>query len=71
MNNYSLKKAKALEQNIYNLIKLKKQSKMQSLLIYEDYNSLFQVFLKFNPQKVRFPKFRPSSLAKPCSLKNR
>jgi hypothetical protein len=52
MNNYSLKKGKALEQNIYNIIKLKKQAKMQSLLVYEDYNSMFQVFLKFHPQKV-------------------
>lgn len=54
MNNFALGKAKQVEENIYALIKLKKQFKIQSLLLYDDYDSLFQLFLKHNPQKVFF-----------------
>lgn len=58
VNNYTLKRPKNVEENIYALIKLKKKSNIQSALLYDDYNSLFQVFLKFNPQKVDFTLFR-------------
>lgn len=37
---------------MYGLIKLKKKNNYQTLLVYDDYNSLFQLFLKYNPQKV-------------------
>jgi hypothetical protein len=52
MNNFALGKAKQVEENLYALIKLKKQFKVQSILLYDDYDSLFQLFLKHNPQKV-------------------
>jgi hypothetical protein len=52
MNNYALKKTKAVEENIYALIKTKKKFNIQSILLYDDYDSLFQLFLEFNPQKV-------------------
>lgn len=55
---------KALEENIYGLIKMKKKYHVQSILLYDDYNSLFQAFLRYNPQKVRFSLFRPFYLEK-------
>ncbi len=48
-NNYALKRPKAVEENIYSLIKAKKKFNIQSVLLYDDYNSLFQAFLQFNP----------------------
>jgi hypothetical protein len=65
-NNFALGKAKEVEDNIYALIKLKKKFKVQSLLLYDDYDSLFQLFLKHNPQKVRKEVFRPSSSVALC-----
>ena len=55
MNNYALKRPKAVEENIYSLIKIKKRYNVQNILLYDDYDSLFQLFLQFNPQKV--PKY--------------
>jgi len=52
MNNFALKKSKAVEENLYSLIKLKKKSNLQSTLLYDDFNNLFQLHLAFNPQKV-------------------
>lgn len=46
-------KIKAAEDNIYNIIKMKKKYKTQSILVYDDYNTLFQLFLKYNPEKVK------------------
>lgn len=65
-NNFALGKAKEVEDNIYALIKLKKKFKVQNLLLYDDYDSLFQLFLKHNPQKVRKEVFRPSSSVVLC-----
>ena len=52
-NNYFLKKYKNVEDNLYALIKFKKTNKIQNALIYDDYNDLFQLFLKCNPEKVQ------------------
>ncbi len=51
-NNYALKRPKSVEENLYSLIKTKKKFNVQSVLLYDDYNSLFQLFLQFNPEKV-------------------
>lgn len=52
MNNFVLGKAKEVEDGIYAMIKMKKQFHVQSMLLYDDYDSLFQLFLTHNPQKV-------------------
>lgn len=39
---------------MYGLIKMKKKSNFQTILVYDDYNTLFQLFLKYNPQKVNY-----------------
>lgn len=49
MNNYTLRRPKAVEENIYALIKIKKKYHIQNILLYDDYDSLFQLFLQFNP----------------------
>lgn len=54
MNNFTLGKAKEVEDGIYGLIKLKKAHRVQSVLLYDDYDSLFQLFLKHNPEKVKY-----------------
>ena len=48
-NNIALGRTKAAEENIYDLIKMKKKYKFQSLLVYDSYHSLFQFFLRFSP----------------------
>jgi hypothetical protein len=53
MNNFLLGRAKEVEDNLYALIKMKKRFHVQSLLLYDDYDSLFQLFLRHNPEKVR------------------
>ena len=70
-NNIALGKIEAAEENIYHLIKMKKKYKFQSLLVYDTYNSLFQFFLRFKPQKVYFLISRPSCSGRLCSLTSR
>ncbi len=69
-NNLTMGKIKAAEDNIYNIIKMKKKYKTQSILVYDDYNTLFQLFLKYNPEKVKITRCRPSDLEKRYSQKN-
>ena len=48
-NDINLGRLKAAEGKIYGLIKMKKKYNVQSLLVYDSYNSLFQFFLKYQP----------------------
>lgn len=70
-NNVALGRTKAAEENLYSLIKMKKKHKYQSILVYDDYATLFQLFLTHSPEKVLSPPRRPSFSARPCSLTRR
>ena len=53
VNNIKLGKIKDAEDSLYYLIKMKKKYQVQNMFVYDSYNSLFQVFLKYQPNKVR------------------
>jgi hypothetical protein len=70
-NNLSLGRIKAAEDSLYNIIKMKKKYRFQSILVYDDYHTLFRLFLKYNPQKVCFILLRRSSLGRLSSPKRK
>jgi len=66
VNNYALRKYKAVEENIYGLIKMKKKINLNPVLIYDDYRMLFLMFLEFDPTKVHYVIYRLLSSARRC-----
>ena len=48
---------------------MKKKNNYQTLLVYDDYNTLFQLFLKYNPQKVISITRRPFCWVEPSSAR--
>ena len=66
-NNLRLGKVELVEQNLHELIRLKKKYKVQGMLVYDDYNTLFRLFLRHNPHKVVLSSHRPPDWEGPCS----
>jgi hypothetical protein len=58
-----------VEENLYTMIKMKKKAKIQELLIYDDYNSLMQLFLRYDAKKVISLLNRPFYWGRPCLIR--